>query len=95
MTSNQQKNIATIKRKVCAYFDVTLKELEGPSRARRIVQARRYAMFIVWQGTNLKQETIAESFNKNHSTVHYSCVQMLKLMQGGEPVRETITKILQ
>lgn len=61
-----------IKKDVARQFGVPVEELPGPSRKKRIVQARRIAMKRCRTETGATLEEIGEAFGRDHATVLYN-----------------------
>lgn len=66
--------VEKIKREVGRKYGVTTKELEGPSRERRILRARFEAMGRVRKETSCSYPEIGYYFGRrDHTTVIYAC----------------------
>jgi chromosomal replication initiator protein len=55
--------------KVAAAFGVTVKELTGPSRLRRVLVPRQVAMFLAREACGLSFPRLAAAFARDHTTV--------------------------
>jgi chromosomal replication initiator protein len=62
-------DINEIMRAVASHFDLTLDELLGPGRARRVSGPRQIAMFLACEYSGQSLPTIATAFKRDHSTV--------------------------
>lgn len=63
-----------VEEAVCEYFNISMRDLESPSRKRNIVQARQIAMYLCRKLTAASLSTIGEQMGgKNHATVLHSC----------------------
>lgn len=58
-----------VQRAVCRHYGVSIEELTGPSRDRRVSAPRQMAMYLSCELTRESLPTIAAAFNRNHSTV--------------------------
>jgi chromosomal replication initiator protein len=61
--------VETITRAVAEHFDLTVEELLGPGRARRVSGPRQIAMFLACEHSGLSLPSIASAFGRDHSTV--------------------------
>ena len=59
--------------KVADYFGVTVKDLKGNARNQKVAKARQVALYLCREMLKMSYESIGEFFNKKHSTVIYSC----------------------
>lgn len=59
--------------KVAKYFCVTVKDLKGNARNQKVAKARQIALYLCRELLKMSYESIGEFFNKKHSTVIYSC----------------------
>lgn len=59
--------------KVSKYFNVTVKDLKGNARNQKVAKARQIALYLCREILKMSYESIGEFFNKKHSTVIYSC----------------------
>ncbi len=59
--------------KVAKYFDVPVKEIKGSARNQKVSKARQIALYLCREILKMSYESIGDFFNKKHSTVIYSC----------------------
>ena len=59
-------------------YGVSLEELRGPSRRRRVVRPRQVAMYLARQCTNATLKEIGRFFRRDHSSVVYAVEVMEK-----------------
>ena len=59
--------------KVADYFGVTVKDLKGNARNQKVARARQIALYLCREILKISYESIGDFFNKKHSTVIYSC----------------------
>ena len=59
--------------KVADHFGVTVKDLKGNARNQKVAKARQVALYLCREMLKMSYESIGEFFNKKHSTVIYSC----------------------
>ena len=69
-----QKKIVTddIIKKCAEYFGTTSELIKGSQRSSEIKSARQAAIYLTREILNLSFPVIAQSFNKNHTTIIYS-----------------------
>ena len=66
-------DLSAIVKRVCSTFDVTRKELLGPSRLRRVLVPRQVAMHLAHRYGNLSLPRIGAAFGRDHATVLHAC----------------------
>jgi chromosomal replication initiator protein len=77
-------SIAVIQSEVCRYYGVTLDEMNGDKRTRRIVRPRQVAMYLSRELTDSSLPAIGRAFGgRDHTTVMYA-VQKVASQMGGE-----------
>ena len=77
-------SIEVIQGEVCRYYGVTLDELTGDKRTRRIVGPRQVAMYLSRELTDASLPAIGRAFGgRDHTTVMYA-VQKVANQMGGE-----------
>ena len=62
-----------LANKVADYFGVSVKDLKGNARNQKVAKARQIALYLCREILKMSYESIGEFFNKKHSTVIYSC----------------------
>lgn len=82
-----------IIRTVCDYFDLDIEDLKGKRRKKEIVLPRRVAMFLCRELTSLSLQSIGTVFDKDHSTVLYSCDKLKKEIDASAELKQTIVTI--
>jgi chromosomal replication initiator protein len=76
LVSQRQGNLSVenIQRVTADYFHLSLNDLKGKKRSANVVRARRVAMYLVRDLTELSLTEIGQEFGgKDHATVHVSC----------------------
>jgi chromosomal replication initiator protein len=77
-------SISVIQSEVCRYYGVTLDEMNGDKRTRRIVRPRQVAMYLSRELTDSSLPAIGRAFGgRDHTTVMYA-VQKVATQMGGE-----------
>ncbi len=86
--------LASVKKTVCDYFNITKDMLVSKSRKRQIVQARQIAMYMGRSHIGCSLSTIgAELGGKNHATVMHACNTVADLMDTDKVFRQYVTDI--
>ena len=75
------------------HFTLTRTDLLSGSRRRPLVTARQIAMYLARQLTDLSYPMIAHAFDRDHSTVHYSCEKITKQMQDKAQIFHDVTAV--
>jgi chromosomal replication initiator protein len=77
-------SISVIQSEVCRYYTVTLDEMNGDKRTRRIVRPRQVAMYLSRELTDASLPAIGRAFGgRDHTTVMYA-VQKVAAQMAGE-----------
>lgn len=93
---NQEKdiNVESIKRTVCKYYGITVKDLEGKKRSREIAYPRQIAMYLTRKYTDLSLPKIGKAFGgKDHTTVLHACEKITDEIRSIESTRLSIEEI--
>ena len=78
-------DIAIIKREVAQQYDVTVQQLEGPSREKPISQARHIAIYLSRELTHSSFPLIGQAFGRrDHSTIMHAYRKISEL--GSSPL---------
>lgn len=94
--ANSDSIISTesIKRNVCKYYNVTLKDMDSPKRARSIAYPRQIAMYLAKELTDQSLPKIGETFGgRDHTTVLYACNKIREDMKENSTLKEEIEEI--
>jgi chromosomal replication initiator protein len=78
LTKNERNQLAQdIIDTVSKYYGVTIAELKGKCRKRRIVKPRQVIMFLLRTKARMVLSDIGEVMNRDHTTVIHSitCIQ--------------------
>ena len=78
--------------KVAKYYNLTSKDLLGPSRLKDIKNARNVAIYLLRED-GLSTPQLGTEFNKDHSTILHSLKVMAKNMKADFTLREQISEI--
>ena len=63
---------------VAKYFSIEKEDILSNARAKEIVNARKYAIYLSREMLDLSYPTLAVEFRKNHTTVIYQYEKMKK-----------------
>lgn len=90
-----QKKIVTddIIKKCAEYFGTTSELIKGSQRSSEIKSARQAAIYLTREILNLSFPVIAQSFNKNHTTIIYSYEKLKKDIALDSSLKENINEI--
>ncbi len=76
-------DIETIKQEVARRYEVTVGDLEGSSRERRIAQARHVAIYLARELTHSSFPAIGQAFGRrDHSTVMHAYRKVKELLKA-------------
>jgi len=69
--------IEAIKKLVCTYYDVSIKDVMSRSRKQNLVRPRQMAMYLARNYTDAPLQSIGKSFNRYHATALHSinCIE--------------------
>ncbi len=86
-------SISVIQSEVCRYFGVTIDEMNGDKRTRRIVGPRQVAMYLSRELTDASLPAIGRAFGgRDHTTVMYAVQKVADQMSGeGEVLTQVQT----
>lgn len=71
---------------ICRYYKVTEEQLKSKNRKRLIVLPRQVCMYIIKVKTKLKDDAIAEMFNRDRTTSIHSIDLINNFLNQGHPV---------
>ena len=78
LTKNERTQLANdILRTVTNYYGVSIEDIKGKCRKRRIVKPRQVIMFLLRTKARMVLSDIGEVMNRDHTTVIHSitCIQ--------------------
>ena len=87
---NEKKKKITVKTIadiVAKYFKINKEDIFSSSRAKEIVNARKYAMFLSREMLDLSLPNLAKEFGKNHTTIIYQCERLKKDIQTNKAMQ--------
>lgn len=86
--------IQKIVEEVSRTEGVSVEDIYGKKHRANIVHARRIALYIIREVTNISYEMIGENFNKHHSTVLYNIEQLISDMETDSKLRRRVNDII-
>ncbi len=94
-TSDSQITIESIKRQVCKYFNITLKDMDSNKRTRNITIPRQIAMYLARELTGESLPKIGEHFGgRDHSTVVHSCRKISQEIIEDETINNYVSDLM-
>ena len=94
ISPNEKKVISpdTIIKTVADHFDVSLNDLKGNKRNKKIVYPRQVSMYLCREMLDIPLNSIAQALGKNdHTTVIHACKQIEKEITISEDTAETVS----
>jgi len=86
--------IDTIKRQVCKYYDVSLKDMDSGKRSRNIAYPRQIAMYLSKEMTDNSLPSIGRAFGgRDHTTVLYAHKKIKDDLKSNEELKYQIDEI--
>jgi chromosomal replication initiator protein len=89
---HQQKNITidSIKKLVCKYYSISIKDIVSSSRKQSIVRPRQIAIYLSRRYTDSPLQAIGRSFNRYHATALHSIKSVEKVLKENGPVQKQV-----
>lgn len=84
-----------IQEVVCEKYNLEMKDMSSKTRARQIAYPRQIAMYLCRQLTDLSLIMIAESFNRDHSTIMHGVDKITKDISEDMSFAEEINSLVQ
>lgn len=90
----KEASIETIQIVVAQHFNLTVDDLNGPSRKKDIAVARQVAMYLCKKLTQNSYKIIGSKFgNRDHSTVVHAFQTIEELLKNDKKLKETLSLI--
>ena len=87
--------IATIQKKVCDYFGISLSDISSKTRTKQVAYARQICMYLTRELTTLSLPKIGENFgNRDHSTVMHACDKIKSLIKKDSSTKNIINILI-
>ncbi len=100
LTQQIKKNIKLDHKKildtVCAFFNLSLKDLTGPKRQKELVLPRHMAMYILCEDLNMTVEKIGQLLGgRDHTTVMHGRDRIKQLINSDREVQRLLIEVRQ
>ncbi len=93
-SSDMNVTIETIKRSVCKYYNISIKEMESAKKTRELAFPRQVAMYLCREMTNNSLPKIGESFGgRDHTTVLHAHTKIFKDMNANENIKKDVEEL--
>lgn len=86
----QAITINSIKKLVCKYYNISLKDLTSRSRKQAVVRPRQVAIYLARRYTDQPLQAIGKSFNRYHATALHAIGAVEKGIQQGSPIQRHV-----
>ena len=73
-----------IQKVVCAYYNISLADMNGKSREQHIAIPRQVAIFLCRKLTDCSATELGHTFNRTHATVLYACNSIQNLFKQND-----------
>ena len=83
-----------IQKTVCAYYDISIQDLNGKSREQHIAIARQVAVFLCRKLTDCSATEVGRTFNRTHATILYACNTIYDLYKQNDAKTTTALKTI-
>jgi len=95
LTSNDMVvSVESIKRIVCRYFNIKIKDIESPKRNRKFAYPRQIAMYLAKTMTDNSYPNIGKAFGgRDHTTVLHACKKISGEIKTDDSLSETINEL--
>lgn len=85
--------IADVAQSTADFYGVTVQDFKSSSRSQKISSARHVAVFLAREITGKSFESIAEFFNKKHTTMLYSYEKIKNEIKLNKELEQNVSKI--
>ena len=90
----QPVTIQKVVSEVSKAYNVTIEDIFSKKQNADITHARKIAMYIIRQITDMPYKSIGKEFGKNHATVLYSCDSVASLCTTDDVENKKIENIM-
>lgn len=87
--------IDAIKKLVCKYYSISVKDIVSNSRKQSIVRPRQIAIYLSRRYTDAPLQTIGKSFNRYHATVLHSINAVERVLKENGPIQKQVELLCQ
>jgi chromosomal replication initiator protein len=82
--------IDTIKKLVCKYYLISVKDLVSSSRKQSVVRPRQIAIYLSRRYTDAPLQAIGKSFNRYHATAIHSIGVVEQALKENGPIQKQV-----
>ena len=82
--------IDCIKKLICKYYSIPVKEIVSSSRKQAIVRARQIAIYLSRKYTDAPLQAIGKSFNRYHATAIHSIGAVERALKENGPIQKQV-----
>ena len=93
--NRKEITIDAIKKIVCKYYSVSVKEIVSNSRKQSVVRPRQIAIYLSRKYTDAPLQTIGKSFNRYHATALHSINAVERTLKENGPVQKQVELLCQ
>ncbi|MBW2604036.1 MAG: chromosomal replication initiator protein DnaA [Deltaproteobacteria bacterium] len=88
--SRKNITIDAIKKLVCKYYSISVKEIVSSSRKQSIVRPRQIAIYLSRRYTDAPLQAIGKSFNRYHATALHSISSVERILKENGPIQKQV-----
>jgi chromosomal replication initiator protein len=93
--SRKNITIDAIKKLVCKYYSLSVKEIVSNSRKQSIVRPRQIAIYLSRRYTDAPLQAIGKSFNRYHATALHSINAVERVLKENGPIQKQVELLCQ
>ena len=93
--NRKEITIDAIKKIVCKYYSISVKEIVSNSRKQSIVRPRQIAIYLSRKYTDAPLQAIGKSFNRYHATALHSINAVERTLKENGPVQKQVELLCQ
>ncbi len=93
--SRKNITIDAIKKLVCKYYSISIKEIVSSSRKQSIVRPRQIAIYLSRRYTDAPLQAIGKSFNRYHATALHSISVVERVLKENGPIQKQVELLCQ
>ena len=92
-TSKKELSFDDVAKTVANYYGVTVDDFKSSSRNQKVSSSRHIAVYLTREMTEKSFESIAEFFNKKHTTMLYSYEKIKDELKVNKELERTVTEL--
>ncbi|MCQ2378420.1 MAG: chromosomal replication initiator protein DnaA [Victivallaceae bacterium] len=86
-------SIETIQKQVAEHYNVTIPDLLGRGKCKRLAEPRMAAMYLACELTKCSSTEIGRAFGRTHATILHARNKLPELCRGNELLRHSVEQI--